>query len=111
LDLRKKLPLIIKLVSLKVAEKEWQKNKTQHSSVVRELLFDKYLDVAAEADVPVTVHTGYGGDFRELDPKHLLPFARGRQDVRFDLFHLGMPMIRDAIMIAKNLPNVTLNPM
>jgi predicted TIM-barrel fold metal-dependent hydrolase len=29
--------------------------------------------------------------------------------VRFDVFHLGMPMIRDAILIGKSYPNVTLN--
>ena len=32
-----------------------------------------------------------------------------RQDVRFDLFHLGMPMIRDAILIGKTCPNIVLN--
>ena len=79
------------------------------SSAVQDLLFDRYLDVAAEANVPVAVHTGYWGDFRKLDPKHMLSFAMRRQDVRFDMFHLGMPMIRDAIMIGKTLPNVTLN--
>lgn len=72
-------------------------------------LFDAGLDVAAEADVPVAVHTGYWGDFRALDPKFLLGIAMRRPDVRFDLFHLGMPMIRDAILIGKNLPNITLN--
>jgi predicted TIM-barrel fold metal-dependent hydrolase len=74
-----------------------------------DLLFDRCLDVAAEANVPVAVHTGYWGDFRQLDPKYLLGIAARRPDVRFDLFHLGMPMIRDAILIGKSLPNVTLN--
>ena len=46
---------------------------------------------------------------RELDPKLMFSFADRRRDVRFDMFHLGMPMIRDAILIGKNLPNVTLN--
>jgi predicted TIM-barrel fold metal-dependent hydrolase len=72
-------------------------------------LFDRCLDVSAEADVPVAVHTGYWGDFRQLDPKFLLDIAARRPDVRFDLFHLGMPMIRDAILIGKSYPNVTLN--
>ena len=72
-------------------------------------LMERCFDVAAEADVPVAVHTGYWGDFRELDPKLMLSFAPRRGDVRFDLFHLGMPMVRDAALIGKNLPNVTLN--
>jgi predicted TIM-barrel fold metal-dependent hydrolase len=76
---------------------------------LRDYLFDKCCDVAAEADVPVAVHTGYWGDFRDLDPKFMLGFAMRRRDVRFDMFHLGVPMYRDALLIGKNLPNVTLN--
>ena len=76
---------------------------------LRDYLFDKGLDVAAGADVPVAVHTGYWGDFRDLDPKLMLSFADRRRDVRFDMFHLGMPMVRDAALIGKTLPNVTLN--
>lgn len=93
-----------------------QPDPTDYSSLftvpypaLRDYLLDKHLDVAAEYDVPVAVHTGYWWDFRKLDPKHMLSFARRRSDVRFDLFHLGMPMVRDAILIGKNLPNVTLN--
>ena len=76
---------------------------------LRDYLFDKACDVAAEAGVPMAVHTGYWGDFRQLDPKFMLGFAARRRDVRFDMFHLGAPMYRDAILIGKNLPNVTLN--
>jgi uncharacterized protein len=72
-------------------------------------LFDKALDVAAEAGVPVTVHAGYFGDFREVDPKHIFSFALRRRDVQFDLLHLGVPMWRDAALIGKTMPNVTLN--
>ncbi len=75
----------------------------------QDYLFDAALDVAAEAGIPVAVHTGYWGDFRKLDPKHMLSFALRRRDVSFDLFHLGMPMIRDSLQIGKLLPNVTLN--
>ena len=53
-------------------------------------LFDRVLDVAAEADVPVAVHTGYWGDFRTIDCKNLLPLVMRRRDVRFDMFHLGL---------------------
>jgi predicted TIM-barrel fold metal-dependent hydrolase len=73
------------------------------------MLFDRYMAVAAEADVPVAVHTGYWGDFRKLDPKLMLDFVFRHANVRFDLFHLGNPMIRDSILMGKSLPNVTLN--
>jgi hypothetical protein len=72
-------------------------------------LFDKCLDLAAEANVPVAVHTGYWGDFRTRDPKHLFDFVMRRRDVHFDMFHLGAPMLRDAALIAKMQPNVSAN--
>ena len=80
-----------------------------HPAAFRDYLFDRCLDVAADNEVPVAVHTGYWGDFRQLDPKFLLDIAARRPEVRFDLFHLGMPMIRDAILIGKSIRNVTLN--
>lgn len=80
-----------------------------HFRALRDYVFDKGLDVAADAEIPVAVHTGYLGDFREYDPKLMLGFAPHRPDVQFDLFHLGIPMIRDAILIGKNLKNVSLN--
>jgi len=55
------------------------------------------------------MYPGYWGDFRLNDAKHLLSFALRRRDVRFDMFHLGMPMVRDAILIGKSLPNITMN--
>lgn len=76
---------------------------------LRDYLIDKCLDVAAQAHVPVGVHTGYWGDFRQQDPKLLFSLAMGRPDVRFDLFHLGVPFVRDAVVMGKSLPNVTLN--
>jgi uncharacterized protein len=76
---------------------------------LRSYLMEKCLDVAAEYDKPVAVHAGYWHDFRELDPKFMLGFCRRRTDLSFDLFHLGMPMVRDAIQIAKSFQNVTLN--
>jgi hypothetical protein len=96
------------------AERQWRDGLRAPEAAgpapaVGDLLFDRLLDVAAEVDLPVAVHTGYWGDFRALDPKLLFSFALRRRDVRFDLFHLGMPMVRDALLMGKTLPNVTLN--
>jgi predicted TIM-barrel fold metal-dependent hydrolase len=94
----------------KAAEAELkQASRDARGLALRDYLFDKCCDVAAETGLPVAVHTGYWGDFRTLDPKFMLGFAMRRSDVRFDLFHLGAPMHRDAIYIGKTLPNVTLN--
>jgi len=67
------------------------------------------LDAAAEFEMVVAVHAGIWGDYRDLDCKDMLTLAPGHPRTDFDLYHLGMPFVRDAIVVAKNLPNVYLN--
>ena len=72
-------------------------------------LTHKLADLAAELELVVAVHAGIWGDFRALDSKHMLSFAPAHPETRFDLYHLGMPSVRDTIVVAKNFPNVYLN--
>ena len=67
------------------------------------------LELAVEFNLVVAVHAGIWGDYRDLDCKDMLTLAPAHPDVNFDLYHLGMPFVRDAIVVAKNLPNVYLN--
>jgi len=67
------------------------------------------LDQCGELGLVAAVHAGIWGDFRDLDCKHLLTLAPAHPRTEFDLYHLGMPSVRDAIVVAKNLPNVWLN--
>ncbi len=72
-------------------------------------LFWELLETAATLDVPVAVHAGLWGDFRTLDAKWMIPYAMRCPNTHFDLFHLGIPCVDDAIVIAKNFANVSLN--
>jgi predicted TIM-barrel fold metal-dependent hydrolase len=76
---------------------------------LKSYLFEQLIQVVAGLGIPVAVHAGVWGDFRTLDPKNLIALAERFPGVHFDLFHLGMPMVRDAVMIAKNFSNVSLN--
>lgn len=67
------------------------------------------LDQCAELDLVAAVHAGIWGDFREIDCTHMLTLAPAHPRTNFDLYHLGMPSVRAAIVVAKNLPNVWLN--
>ena len=67
------------------------------------------IDMAAARSLTIAVHAGIWNDFREIDCRHLLPLAPSHPAATFDLYHLGMPEVRSAIVIAKNLPNVNLN--
>ncbi|MGB9598144.1 MAG: amidohydrolase family protein, partial [Candidatus Poribacteria bacterium] len=72
-------------------------------------LWNYIMDVVAELDMVMAVHAGMWGDFRYLDSKHNIPIFPRHPNTRFDLYHLGMPYVRDTIVIGKNHPNVWLN--
>jgi predicted TIM-barrel fold metal-dependent hydrolase len=63
----------------------------------------------ASLGVPLAVHTGVRGDFREFDPQHFIPFFLRHPELRFDLFHMGIPYVRAMGRIAANFRNVWVN--
>jgi predicted TIM-barrel fold metal-dependent hydrolase len=76
---------------------------------LRDYLVDEMIRFAGEQDLTVCVHTGYWGDFRRLDPLHMIPLLERHPRVRFDLYHLGYPWMRESLMLGKGFPNVWLN--
>lgn len=76
---------------------------------LRDYLVDEAIRFAGEHDLAVAVHTGYWGDFRTLDPLHMIPLLERHPKVRFDLYHLGYPWVRQSLMLGKGFPNVWLN--
>ena len=72
-------------------------------------LMHKIIDFAEELDLVVAMHSGVWGDFRNLDPRHMTTIALAHPNTRFDLYHLGIPDVRAAIMIGSMFPNVWLN--
>jgi predicted TIM-barrel fold metal-dependent hydrolase len=73
------------------------------------LVYHRCFAFALKHDRTVAVHSGVWGDFRQSHPCHLIPLAQAYPGNRFDLFHLGMPFVREAVMIGKMFPNVSLN--
>ena len=93
----------------RVANGEELPPNSDDAKALAAFLTHRLVDMAADLDLVVAVHAGIWGDFRELDSKHMLAFAPVHPAVNFDLYHLGMPSVRDTIVVAKNLPNVYLN--
>lgn len=76
---------------------------------LRTYLLDMCLRHAAKHQMVVAVHTGMWGDFRTLDPTHMIPVFPRHPETRFDVYHAGMPWVRETGVIGKNNPNVWLN--
>jgi len=78
-------------------------------NALRDLIMDESIRFAGEQDLVVCVHTGYWGDFRQLDPLHMIPMLQRHLGVRFDIYHVGYPWVRPALMLGKQFTNVWLN--
>jgi len=76
---------------------------------LRDYVTDETIAFAAAQGLVVAVHTGYWGDFRTLDPLHMIPLLQRHPSARFDIYHLGYPWVREALMLGKGFPNVWLN--
>lgn len=76
---------------------------------LRDYLMEEILDIASDLKLVVAVHTGVWGDFRTLDPKYMISIFGRHPQTKFDMYHMGMPWVREAGLIGKNFPNVWLN--
>lgn len=72
-------------------------------------LTEETFKLCAELDLVVAVHAGVWGDFRNLDPRLMIPQFARHPETKFDLYHMGMPWVRDTAFIGKNFQNVYLN--
>lgn len=87
---------------------EWM-NGGPAPKVLQSTFLDTIMKKAEEWDMPVPVHSGIWYDYRHTDPKNMLDIVARYPNVRFDIYHLGMPFVLDCIFIAKNFPNAHLN--
>jgi len=76
---------------------------------LKDYLADQAIAIGTEAGMVIAVHTGYWGDFRELDPLHMIPMLQRHENAKFDIYHLGYPWMRETLMLGKGFPNVWLN--
>lgn len=99
----------------KKAEEELQYALTHPSEKIRRLpelasyLYVKQMQLAAQYGLICTVHTGYWDDFREYAAEKLLSVLPQVPEARFDVYHMGYPHGRSAILLGKNWSNVYLN--
>jgi len=85
------------------------KDFTIYNDQLYSYIMEEMLKMAAEMDLVVAVHTGMWGDFRYLDPQHMIPILIRHPETRFDIYHMGIPFVRETAIIGKNFPNVWLN--
>ncbi|MCJ7623117.1 MAG: amidohydrolase [Anaerolineaceae bacterium] len=90
----------------------WPENKP-----LDDYLWHRFMEIAAELDLPVQLHTGHLADntgiFRNDVTKAnailLTNTVEFHKDVRFDLLHGNWPYTGELLFLVKNYPNVYMN--
>ena len=79
------------------------------SNPLRDYLFDEFVKLVGAHGMVVAAHTGFLGTLRHHRPKDLAPLIVRHPEVRFDVYHVGFPRVREALVLAKCQPNVWTN--
>ena len=86
----------------------WLSNPADFNRL-RSFLTEQIIEMAASLGLVIAVHTGMWGDFRRQASQHMIPVIERHPNVRFDIYHMGIPYVRETALLAKNFPNVWLN--
>jgi len=82
-------------------------------TALRTFLIHETIEACGELDLPVAVHCGIEwtnwNDFTQAHPRYMIPVILAHRNTRFDLYHAGIPWIREIGIIGKSYPNVWLN--
>ena len=83
------------------------------SKPLGDYLFHRFMEFAAELELPVQLHTGHMAGIRNHVDKTNVAFLANvfdlHRNVRFDIFHGNWPYLGDLLFIGKNYPNVALD--
>lgn len=89
------------------------KDELDNPKLLNDFLVDEAVKIASELDMVISVHTGILAgnweDFSTTNPMHMIPMLRRHRDAKFDLYHAGIPWVRELGVIGKTFPNVWLN--
>lgn len=113
----------VKMQSKRVAEVPEEKANRIFKSMIegdlkeiemlQDYLIDKVIDLASELSLVIAVHTGIIWtnwlDFTERKPTHLIPLLIRHKNARFDIYHAGIPWVREVGVMGKSFPNIWLN--
>ena len=79
------------------------------SEVLQSFVYGKTLAFARELGLVAAVHTGVWDNINRKSPAHLFPVVQANPDIRFDIYHMGMPFTGECAFLGKNFANVSLD--
>ncbi|MBS7617292.1 amidohydrolase family protein [Candidatus Bathyarchaeota archaeon] len=89
------------------------KNEPADPKPLNDFLVNETVKTASELNMVISVHTGILAgnweDFSTTNPMYMIPMLRRHRNAKFDLYHAGIPWVRELGVIGKTFPNVWLN--
>ena len=79
------------------------------SEVLQSFVYRKTLAFARELDLVAAVHTGVWDNINRKSPCLLFSVVQENPDIRFDIYHMGMPFTGECAFLGKNFPNAYLD--
>lgn len=79
------------------------------SAALTSAISHKMLDLCAKYGIAAAVHTGVWGDITTLSPSIMFPVVNAHWGTIFDIYHMGIPYVRECAFLSKNYPHVHLN--
>jgi len=76
---------------------------------LRAYLVDEFIKLAGQNGLVIAVHTGFLSTLQHHRPVDVAPLIVRHPEVRFDVYHVGYPRVREALALAKCQPNVWVN--
>jgi len=76
---------------------------------LRDYLTDEFIKLAGLNEMVIAVHTGFLSTLQHHHAMDVAPLIMRHPDVRFDVYHVGYPRVREALTLAKCQPNVWTN--
>jgi uncharacterized protein len=80
----------------------------QRSTLAR-VIYEKQIEIGTKLKMVIAIHTGVWADITDKTPMILFPIVAKYPNATFDIYHMGIPEIREAAFLGKNYPNVYLN--
>jgi uncharacterized protein len=97
------------LVALKQLEDIKNGAAFNQRSTLARYIYEKQIDIATKNKMVVAIHLGVWANLTDKTPSILFNIVEKHTDATFDVYHMGIPFIRETAFLGKNYPNVFLN--
>jgi hypothetical protein len=96
-----------------IAKKQFESIKhgkafNERSTLAR-YIYEGEIPIAVKYNLRIAIHLGVWADITDKSPSILFPIVSKYPNAIFDVYHMGIPWVRETAFLGKNYPNVNLN--